>query len=245
MQKLYEKSEIGFAIAWIVVYVVGTGFADTLSEQLGVEKVLTLLFHGVLSAGAVLWMKRHQLLRTYGLCKSAVPSAAYGFYLPLVLLVSVNLWFGIRIQMPVPTLLCYVGSMLCVGFLEEVIFRGFLFRAMAKDHIPSAIIVSSVTFGIGHIINLFNGSGVDLISNLCQVCYAMAFGFLAVTIFFRGKSLWPCILAHSVMNALSAFVNEEAMTGGAEIAVSVFLCVGSAVYAWVLHKTLPKANALP
>ena len=64
--------------------------------------------------------------------------------------------------------------MLCVGFLEEVIFRGLLFQAIAKDNIKSAVIISSVTFGIGHIINLFNGSGMDLVNNLCQIVFAFA-----------------------------------------------------------------------
>lgn len=90
--------------------------------------------------------------------------------------------------------------MLCVGFLEEVIFRGFLFTSIAKDTTKSAIIISSVTFGIGHIINLFNGSGMDLLSNLCQIVFAIAVGFLLVTIFYRGGSLLPCILVHSAIN---------------------------------------------
>lgn len=38
--------------------------------------------------------------------------------------------------------------MLCVGFLEEVIFRGLLFTAIAKDTIKTAVVLSSVTFGI-------------------------------------------------------------------------------------------------
>ena len=50
--------------------------------------------------------------------------------------------------------------MLCVGFAEEVIFRGFLFRAMEKDNVKTAIIGSSVTFGLGHVLNLVNGSGM-------------------------------------------------------------------------------------
>ena len=55
--------------------------------------------------------------------------------------------------------------MLCVGFLEEVIFRGLLFTAIARNNIKSAVIISSVTFGIGHIINLFNGSGMELVTD--------------------------------------------------------------------------------
>ena len=64
--------------------------------------------------------------------------------------------------------------MLCVGFLEETIFRGLPFTAIAKDNIKSAAIISSVTFGIGHIINLFNGSGMDLVNNLCRIVFAVA-----------------------------------------------------------------------
>ncbi|MBD5536303.1 MAG: CPBP family intramembrane metalloprotease [Lachnospiraceae bacterium] len=61
----------------------------------------------------------------------------------------------------------------CVGFIEEVIFRGFLFKALAENNVKSAVIISSVTFGLGHLVNLFNGSGMDLINNLCQICFAI------------------------------------------------------------------------
>ena len=51
-----------------------------------------------------------------------------------------------------------VFSMILVGFVEEMIFRGFLFRALLGEDKPVvAIIVSAVTFGIGHIVNLFTG----------------------------------------------------------------------------------------
>ena len=46
-----------------------------------------------------------------------------------------------------------------------------------RDNVKSAIVISSVTFGIGHIINLFNGSGMELVNNLCQIVFAIAVGF--------------------------------------------------------------------
>ena len=64
--------------------------------------------------------------------------------------------------------------MINVGFLEEIIFRGFLFKMMKKDNVKSAIIVSSITFGIGYIVNLLNGA--DFIPSLLQVFYAIAIG---------------------------------------------------------------------
>ena len=134
--------------------------------------------------------------------------------------------------------LFYAMSMLCVGFLEELIFRGFLFRAMEKDGIKSAIIVSSVTFGIGHIVNLINGSGATLLPNLCQVVSAIAIGFLFVLMFYRGKSLIPCILAHQFINVTSFFANESAIDNTTRIVQSIIICVIALVYACILLKTL-------
>ena len=88
-------------------------------------------------------------------------------------------------------------SMACVGVIEEVIFRGFLFKAMCKDNIKLAVFISSITFGMGHIVNLLNGK--DLIATLLQICYASAIGFLFTIIFYKGKSLLPCIITHGCL----------------------------------------------
>lgn len=48
MTKLFRKKEILFAIVWIVVYVVGSSVADSLSEAAGLEKSITLIFDAVL-----------------------------------------------------------------------------------------------------------------------------------------------------------------------------------------------------
>ena len=166
MTNLYKKSEIWFAVTLIIAYVVGTSIADGLSDTVGVTKSVTFAFHAVLSAVIFIWIKRNGLLKKYGLWKSSVELRRYLYFIPLVVLSSVNLWFGVRLNLPLGETLLYVGSMIFVGFLEEIIFRGFLFRAMAKDGVRSAVIVSSITFGVGHIVNLFNGSGAGLIENL-------------------------------------------------------------------------------
>ena len=183
MQKIYEKSELWFAIGWIIVYVVGAGVADSLSVAVGIEKSVTFVFLLILSVTALIWMKKSVLLEKYGLCRPVFPASRYFYYLPLAFLASVNLWFGMKMNLSIYETLLYMGSMILVGFLEELIFRGFLFKAMSKDGLKAAIIVSSITFGIGHIVNLFNGSGMDLVSNLCQVVSAIAFGFLFVILF--------------------------------------------------------------
>ena len=114
--------------------------------------------------------------------------------------------------------------------------------AMARDSVRAAIIVSSVTFGIGHIVNLFNGSGAELLPNLLQVLYAMAVGFAFVMIYCRTKSLMPCIIVHSVFNGLSAFANEAVMTPGRQIISGVLLTVIGGGYALYLALAVKEAN---
>lgn len=234
MTALYRKNEILFSILWIVVYVAGTSVFDRLSEQMGILSCLTLPFHLVLTGLALFWMRKNGLFRKYGLCAPALPAGRMLYYLPLIAAASCNLWFGVRLRGTPLEAALYMGSMLCVGFLEEIIFRGFLFCAMKKDGLKSAVIVSSVTFGIGHIVNLVNGSGAELLPNLCQVIYAIAFGFLFVMIFLKSTSLLPCIAAHGVLNALSILAPDR--TDGQIILVSLFLTALAAGYAYFLSK---------
>lgn len=235
MNKLYRKNELAFSLIHIVVYVVGISIADGVSASLGVEKSVTAVATVLLSLWLFLWIKKEGLTEKYGLCKSEISSGKMLFYLPLVIIVSVNLIFGVRMNMsPLETAL-YIISMLCVGFIEEVIFRGFLFKAMAKDNIKSAIVVSSVTFGVGHIVNLVNGSGAETLSTLLQVVYAVAIGFLFTVMFYRTKTLVPCIITHSLVNSLSVFSDESTLTLGKELlsaGILVAVPVLYTVYVW-------------
>ena len=157
----------------------------------------------------------------------------YLYFIPLLLIVSVNLWNGININNSMAEIVFYILTMINVGFIEEIIFRGFLFKMMAKDNVKSAIIVSAVTFGIGHIINLLNGA--DLIPTLMQVCYAISIGYLFVIIFYKSKSLIPCIITHSDVNSLSIFNVEN----GISLCVSsMFLIVVPLAYAVYINKNI-------
>lgn len=238
-ERIHEKSELTFALVWIGLYCLLNALGRPLSAIIGVEDSATMVINGLLSLVLFLWIRKSGRMQYYGLCKSTVKSVRFGWYLPLVLFASANLWMGVTWCTPLPDTLCYVLSMLCVGFLEEVIFRGFLFKALAKDSVKVAVVVSSVTFGIGHILNLFNGSGMDLLENLCQVMGAIACGFLFVTIFHRGGSLIPCIIAHGVNNAVYVFADQSAMTDGKQLLLCTAILAIVTIYALIIQKTVP------
>ncbi len=240
MKKLYEKNEQAFAIVWIVVYCVLQSFANPINKKIGIEYSANAIFCILQTIILFTFIRKNNLQERYGLCKSPVPACRFLYYVPLFLLATGNLWNGVAVNYSLSEAVCRIACMLCVGFLEEVIFRGFLFVALAKDNVKSAIIISSVTFGVGHLINLFNGSGMDLADNLCQVCFAIAVGFLLVTIFYRGKSLFPCIIVHSAINTLSTFSNTADITVEKHLIHLFVLIFITVAYNLTLTRTLPQ-----
>lgn len=188
------------------------------------------MLHIVMSLVLLIWIRKSGLSEKYGFCASKVPAKRFLYYLPLVIIASASLWNGISLRFGLAGTACYVISMCCVGFLEEVIFRGLLFRAMEKDNPKTAIIVSALTFGLGHIVNLFNGSGQDITATIIQIVFAVLVGFVLVLIFYYSGSLIPCILFHSVNNALSAFEARGTMDPKLEMALIVVVLGGYLVY---------------
>ena len=242
MKKLYEKSRLSFAIVWIVVYCVLQSLGNPLNKVIGVDYSASAVFCVLQTIVLLTFILKNNLQKVYGLCGSAVLAWRFLFYIPLVVLASGNLWNGFALNYSPAATVCRIVCMLCVGFLEEVIFRGLLFAAIAENNIKSAIVISSVTFGVGHIINLFNGSGMNLVNNLCQIVFAIAVGFLLVTIFYRGGSLIPCIIVHSAINTLGTFANDADLTVEMQIVHLTILIVITVAYTLVLTKTLPKGD---
>ncbi len=231
MKKLYEKSELGFALVWIGIYCFGMSVFDEISRALGVESIASAAFAVAAVIFLLFWLKAKGLSVHFGLCRAKTPAKELWFYIPLLLITSYNLWRGVGSNYGALALVCFILKMLCVGFLEETIFRGFLFKAISRSSLKWAIVVSSLTFGLGHILNLFNGSGMSLGENLVQIVSAILIGFLYVLIFIRSGSLWMCIISHGVFNSLSAFSVSDKTDW-----TIIILCLITLVYALSLSK---------
>ncbi len=203
MKKSIEKYEFLISMSLIIIYLVLNSFC---MQNWGITSLKTVICNAILSAGIIIFINKNNLNKYYGLVKPN-KTKEFLYFIPLVLMIVTSIISGIYINNSAKEILFHVLSMICVGFLEEIIFRGFLFKVMEKDNVKSAIIVTSITFGIGHIINLFNGA--ELIPTLIQICYAIAAGFLFVIIFYKGKSLWPCIITHGIINSFSIISAEN------------------------------------
>ena len=204
MKEFYRKNELLFAIFWIVLYTVSMG----LLRNLGDDSPYMMIGLIVISVLMFLFVWKNGLMEKYGLAGWAKNSRAMLWFLPLWIITTLNLWGGVTPRYPLPGLIFAVVSMAFVGFAEELIFRGVLFKAMLKESsVKTAVIVSSVTFGIGHILNLFTGH--ELAETLMQVVFAVAYGFLVTLTFYKSGSLIPCILSHSLFDMFAEFAPQD------------------------------------
>ncbi len=229
MVKAFEKHETLCCMFLIVIYIVVNSVCV---QNFGSASCVSFIVNTILSACLIAIMMMLKRTSYYGL-KKVENAGQYLYFLPLAIIVSVNLWNGFNINNSVSEIIFHILTMLNIGFIEEIIFRGFLFKMMAKSNVKIAIIVSAITFGMGHIINLLNGA--ELIPTLLQICYATATGYLFVIIFHKSKSLVPCIITHSLVNSLSVFNVENDIS----LYISpIFLTVIPIAYGLYINKSV-------
>lgn len=239
MIKTYEKNPLSFAIIWAAIYCGLQTLGTILSPLIGIygsaNAILSLLLCGFL----LWWLHRNDLMEVFGLNLPLQPARNMLYYVPLAVLVTGNLWHGAAMNLAPAALVCHVTLMLCAGFLEELIFRGFLYQAIAPRSRIAAVLVSAVSYGLGHLLNLLSGSGAGLADNLLQLVMTTAFGFLFVMICLRSGSLIPCMLGHAAINILSAFVNTQGLTLTVKLIINGAELVILAAYLLILRKTAP------
>ena len=225
MRKLYEKKEVLFAVLWIVAYCV---VMAPIKGEKGYGSIWMLLALAVFAAGITAFVKTNHLEEKYGLAGWPGNMKRYLYFIPMWILATGNLWDGISLSYKGMTLAVATLVMILVGYVEEMIFRGFLFKAMLSgEKTIAAIIVSSVTFGIGHIVNLFAGQAS--FETFMQMIFAVSWGFIFTMVFYRSGSLIPCIIAHAMIDVFSLYGADDGKGDfiymAATIVVAILYCI--------------------
>ncbi|MGE7998606.1 CPBP family intramembrane glutamic endopeptidase [Lysinibacillus sp. NPDC093190] len=120
---------------------------------------------------------------------------------------------------------------IAVGFCEELIFRGLVFKYLSAKGLKVAIIGSSILFSIGHLANLF--SGQDFLMTLLQVTYAFLFGLVCAEIVAKTKSIIFLIVWHAMHDFIAFLTDSEPNV--LSVSIYVFHCLvlmGLAIYFW-------------
>lgn len=233
MKKILEKNELLFSIILIIIYVVLNSYCV---QNFGTTNYKTTIINTIISIILLTIIYKTNKQDYYGL-KKVKNKQNFLYFIPLIPIATINIWNGFNINNTTSEILFHILTMINVGFIEEIIFRGFLFKAISKESIKKGIIISSITFGIGHIVNLINGS--PLIPTIIQIIYAISLGYLFVIIFYKSKSLLPCIITHALINSLSIF---NVSKGIKEYMFSSILIIISLSYAIYINKKIKEED---
>lgn len=189
---------VGFAAAFVcpdVDYYVLTFFQEALS--------LALVFF-------VVWVSGFgNVLRQRG-C-GFLRGLDVGLYpLVLITLVAISSWTTVRAEGTPPApwyrALAFCATMLLIGLVEELPFRGLICGTLlerfgtSRAGVWKTTLLSGVIFGMAHLTNLM---GAEPLGVFVQAAVTSVLGMLFAAIYLRTGNLWVTIALHALMDFAS------------------------------------------
>ena len=177
----------------ILVYLtLGTIAHRTKLSNVGFEGIANL----VLSVIAATLLSIMGWWRVVGFRRPDQPSDLLYFVVPFLPAV-ISLVAGVELKsVLVVTQLLIVTAM--VGFAEEAIFRGLMLNALKPRGEWTAVIVTSLLFGLSHSLNVLSGKNLAVVA--VQILYALAIGFVFAALVIKKGIIWPLVLAHFLID---------------------------------------------
>ena len=133
-----------------------------------------------------------------------------------------------------------------IGFYEEVFMRGLLLGNLVKNYdkgVFKGLIISSLIFGLAHLVNLIHA---PLFDTIVQVIYSITAGILFGAVFIKSKNLLSLIILHGVFNLFtyftvnlysSNFISYNLSTYPLiYIVFNVFIIVGNLIFGFYVFK---------
>ena len=104
MKKIFEKHETLFCILLIVIYILVNLYCI---QNFGIEDYRSAIINTIFSIALIVLMIILKRTSYYGLTK-VTNLKAYLYFIPLLLIISVNLWTGININNTVSEIIFYI-----------------------------------------------------------------------------------------------------------------------------------------
>jgi len=198
----------------LIVFLFGVGlislpteklFALFIADAMTARYISDITVRVILSVVAVVFIFR------YGFNKIFIGRGGIVSVLAVIpaFLVAVNnapiiglLTGNVNITAPADKITLYVVYCLSVGVYEELLFRGIIFPLFilkTKDNKYGAfwaVVLTSLVFGLAHIVNLFAGGGI--VPTLLQIGYSFLVGGMCVISMCITKNIFTAIILHAV-----------------------------------------------
>ncbi|MFA1736916.1 CPBP family intramembrane glutamic endopeptidase [Lysinibacillus fusiformis] len=124
-----------------------------------------------------------------------------------------------------------------VAFIEETVFRGIMLRMLLAKGAFTAVLISSLLFGITHALQLLGGQSLE--DTIIQIVYALLVGLVLSLLILDGQSIIITILFHGLNNFFNFMGNVESSTLSGYLIILVLF-----VYTLVLWKQVKQSYAI-
>lgn len=195
-KRFSEKYPVIAAILWMIMYLIPFSVAMAITTILDLNNLLLpTLVNIVFSIIATIYLKKRYLsFKTIGISKPVnIKNTIY--FIPIILIATVPIIFGGKFSVTSYEAINYLVLTLSVGYFEEILGRGVLYRIVESVKGKCcAVLVSSIIFGVAHMANALGGK--DIIDIILQIGFAFLIGILLAELMIITKSIIPGMIYH-------------------------------------------------
>lgn len=150
---------------------------------------------------------RHKSIAVLGFCRPREGSLKkLLFCIPLIVIALSHFVAGPASGLSIGLFAANLFLTLSIGMAEEIYFRGIICNVWLEKGPYKAMVISSVLFGISHLMNIAGGAG--MLATLLQICFAFIYGLVLALIFIRSGTLITCVLLHA-LHDMCSFISAD------------------------------------
>lgn len=193
------------SVIWIMIYGIIYSFSEKYSKLFGENHILTVFAIMLYIVVLYMFLKKRKRLSVYGICFPKYwRKKDVGWLIPLLSFPFANMYLQGNQTMLQNSWIMFL-LMLFTVFLEELLFRGYLLVYLLEkcgiDNKWIGMIISSVLFGMFHIVNIFQGA--DILYTMIQMLCAFGIGLCLCVLVSQYKSIFPGTIVHYLINITS------------------------------------------
>jgi membrane protease YdiL (CAAX protease family) len=231
LKKLYKSKAVLHSLVWLAMYLVLNTITGNIAGAMKIDSnMVSAIPNLVLAVICYSYLKVTGISKDIGLLTKPTERASVMlYYIPMLALPALNLIYGINTSLSATKVVFVLVMYIGVGFMEEIIFRGLMFKALIKKwnrYIVVAFI--SFTFAIGHIVSMV-AVGQSSTDTVLQIVNAFVVGFMFMVVILASGNLTICIITHILYNFL-ANISMVGSTHTEIIAVSTVITILYFVY---------------
>ncbi len=228
MFQLYKDKAVLHSLVWLMIYLLLNTITGNFAGSLGLEPYLvSSLPNLLLSVVCLYYLRRSNIAAEIGLLtKSTEKSKTMLFYFPLLIIPFLNLFYGINTELSSMQILAILSMYIGVGFMEEIIFRGLMFKALSqKWNHYAVVLLIGLTFAFGHAVSIV-AIDQSVGDTVLQIINAFVVGFLFTIVVIASGNLTICVITHVLYN----FMAEISLVGSTDIEIIIISFIITLLY---------------